>query len=360
MIMMRNAPNKVAPSAILGFIGKRPTWGDVTGAFGDIGTLVPIYLAMVSLNGLPPARSLILLGVVYIAAALYFRLPVPVQPLKAMAAIAIANGFGMPIIHAAAIWMGLIMLTLSWTGGIKWLSQWFSRPIVKGIQLGVGLMLMKTGFNLLFSDGYPVMSQSTGGAFLFSVPVFFTAFWLLVVPQIPLTLGNAVFAVSDTARDYFGRRAFRATPNRLATSIGIANLAAGFIGGLPVCHGSGGLTAHVRFGARTAWATIITGLLYLGLGLVFRHNSPHILSLMPLWFLAVLIFYVGLCHVWLVRNLEEKRVLALAMGLVGLASGNLAVALGVGFLLNWIYDNMPGISLRLKNRPTPDIQTYVR
>ncbi|MFA6028610.1 MAG: putative sulfate/molybdate transporter [Elusimicrobiota bacterium] len=312
--------------------------GDVLGAFGDAGVLVPIFLALVALNGLPPARALILVGLTYLAAGAYFRLPVPVQPLKAMSAIAIAAGLDMFAIRSAAVWMGLILVTLSWTGTIERIAAWFTRPIVKGIQLGVGLLLLKSALMLAFPAAARAL-HSTAGTAPHGVLGFLTAFWVLVLPQIPLTLGNSVFATADAARGYFGEGT-RADARRLSLSVGAANLAAGLLGGMPVCHGSGGLTAHYRCGARTARATALTGGLCLALGLLCGDGAAAVLRAVPSWALALLLVYVGLCHVWLVKGLAERRALALAIGAIGLLSGNLAVAMGCGLLLERVCDGL--------------------
>lgn len=315
----------------------RPVWGDVSGGFGDVGTMIPIFLSLAALCGLPPGRSLSLVGAVYVLAALFFRIPVPVQPLKAMAAIAIANGLGMPMIQAAALWMGLILLLAGSTGIIEWLSRWFTRPVVKGIQLGVGLMLLKAAVMLLLR-GVPLSAEGAEGAGFPGLESMLPALWLLVIPQLPLTLGNAVYASADVARDYFGHRAHRATPRNLALSLGGANLAAGLLGGLPVCHGSGGLTAHVRCGARTPWATVIAGSVFLVAGLVLRERAPMVLRLLPVELLSVLVGYVGLCHVMLIRGLDSKRPLAWGMGAAAVLSGNLAMALALGLVLDRVWD----------------------
>jgi len=96
-----------------------------------------------------------------------------------------------------------------------------------------------------------------------------TAFILLVIPQVPLTLGNAVVATSDAARLYFDRRASKVTYKALSISMGLANTAAGLLGGMPVCHGSGGLTAHYRFGARTGGSNLMIGTVCLALVVFF-------------------------------------------------------------------------------------------
>jgi len=315
----------------------RLSLGEWTGALGDLGTFVPIYLALVALNGLPPVRSLILVGMVYIGCSLYFRIPIPVQPLKAMGAIAIAKRLGMPMLAAGGLWMGVLLLTLAFTGRIGWLSRYFTQPIIKGIQLGVGLMLMKVGLKLITAG--PSHAASTGlSASPLNLFGFISVLWILVLPQLPLTLGNAVFAVSDAAHGYFpAGKTRRVTPRSLAISLGLANLITGALGGLPVCHGSGGLTAHYRFGARTAGSTIITGALYIVLALAFAGRAHKILGLIPTPLLGAMVIYVGICHVLLVQGLKEKNFLALGLGLIGLVTGNFTYALGFGLAAEQIY-----------------------
>ncbi len=304
------------------------------GALGDLGTFVPIFLSLVALNGLPPARTLFLVGIVYIGTALFFRLPVPVQPLKAMAAIAIAGGLGMPMIAAAGLWMGIVLFLLAVTGKIDWLARYFTRPVVKGIQLGVGLILLRTSLNLMTTTSYPANPGTTGGISSFpEASLLLPALWILVLPQLPLTLGNAIFAVSDVARDYFGRRAVRASHRNLAISLGLSNLAIGSLGGLPVCHGSGGLTAHYRFGARTGGATMIMGTIYILLGVVFIFTGSLFLRHVPPWLLGLMLLYVGVCHALLIRGLKERLWIAIGMALVGFLTSNLAYALLFGLVM---------------------------
>lgn len=301
------------------------------GALGDLGTFVPIFLGLAAVSGLPAAPTLLLTGTVYIATALFFRVPVPVQPLKAMAAIVIARGLGMPVLSAAGLWMGAILLGLGLSGRADALGRFFTPPIVKGIQFGVGLMLIKVGVGMLSSAqlGLETVQAAAGGP---GMADFLTAFWLLVLPQVPLTLGNSVYATADAAKEYFGEEARRVTPARLMISLGTVNLVAGFCGTLPLCHGSGGLTAHVRFGARTAGSTLLLGASFVVLGAVFSGSAQGALGSIPPALLGLMLLYVGACHALLLRGLREKRILAVAMGAVGLMTGNLAYALVLGLL----------------------------
>lgn len=305
--------------------------GDLTGALGDLGTFVPIYLALVAFAGLAPAPSLLLVGGVYVAASLYFRTVVPVQPLKAAAAIVLASGLGAPMLAAAGVWLGLVLALLVLTGSVERVGRFFTRPIVKGLQLGVGLMLVKVGL-VLMSAGHVAAGAARAAAPL-DVWGACSSLWLLALPQLPLTLGNSVFATAETAREFFGEEAARMTPRRLCVSLALANLAAGVLGAMPLCHGSGGLTAHRRFGARGAGATVIAGAFYILLALVFADRSPAVLRAIPPAALGAMMVYVGVCHALLLRGLTERLWLAWTVGAIGLLTGNLALALGFGLVV---------------------------
>jgi MFS superfamily sulfate permease-like transporter len=166
---------------------------------------------------------------------------------------------------------------------------------------------------------------------------FATAFTVLVLPQAPLSFANSCLATADAARSYFGERAAAVRPGRLATTFGSANLLAGAIGGMPVCHGAGGLTAHVSFGARTAGAPVAVGVALVALALGAGAGLATLLTAFPLPLLAALLAAAGLLHIGLLRDLHDGRdwALALVVGAIGWQA-NLALALAVGLLLWWI------------------------
>ncbi len=304
------------------------------GAFGDIGVLVPILLSLAVVNGIDLGRALALTGVAYIGSALYFRLPIPVQPLKAMAAIALAQGLGLNVIRAGSLWVGVILLALVLSGGIRWMARLFPPMIVKGLQLGVGLLLVKSAWKMYF----PAVFH--GHPSLLALPPlaprdFWTSLIVLVLPQIPLTLGNAVFGASDALDTYYKERAKSATPDRLCTSIGLINIVVGLLHGYPLCHGSGGVTAHARLGAKTAGATLIMGSVCLALAIFLGEESYRWLARIPPRFLGVLLLYVGAFHCRLAADLEQghERLVALFMGLVTVFTSHLDWALGMGLML---------------------------
>ena len=167
---------------------------------------------------------------------------------------------------------------------------------------------------------------------------FSTALVVLVIPQLPLTLTNSVVATVDTARTYFGQRAVRVTPVRTSLSVALQNLWAGLMGGLPACHGSGGLTAHYRMGARTPAATAITGTLLIVVGLLFGRSALEVRSLMPYAVLGALLLYVSVQHLLLGLKLKEPRHLTVVAAVGAVAAtpfGNLAMGMGVGMGVYW-------------------------
>jgi SulP family sulfate permease len=174
---------------------------------------------------------------------------------------------------------------------------------------------------------------------------FAIALTTLVLAQLPLTFGNSVVATADAERSYFGQRAARVRPNRLAASIGLTNLATGLAHGLPLCHGAGGVTAHYKLGARTAAATASVGALYLALALAFGASLPAVLQLLLPGALAGMLLYVAIQHGVLASQLESAldRVIAAGVGVITLLSGNLAIGFGAGaavVLARWALERL--------------------
>jgi sulfate permease, SulP family len=358
---------------------------ELAGALGDLGVLVPIAVALIVKNGLTPTAVLLPAGLLYVVAGLVYRLPVPVQPLKAFGAIAIAHGFGADDIAAGALLMGMLFLVLGVSGLLDWVSKVFPQPIIRGIQLSVGLLFCQLAWKLVsatpkaFTDhrnsiwwlagatvvviavalllrrrqitlvfiaiAVVAMVLTFHGSVTFgpsamhfphlSWTAFSAAAVALVLPQVPLSFANSCLATADTARAYFGDAARRVRPGRLATTIGLANLFAGSISGMPVCHGAGGMTAHRSFGARSGGAPIMLGSLLVAVALAIGATLTAALAGFPVPILAGLLTVAGLLHITLLKDLRGPWhwALALAVGITGFLS-NLAVAL-LGALLIW-------------------------
>jgi SulP family sulfate permease len=159
----------------------------------------------------------------------------------------------------------------------------------------------------------------------------------LVLPQFPLSFANSCLATADAARTYFGNAAERVRPGRLAITLGMANLFAGAISGMPVCHGAGGMTAHRSFGARSGGAPIMLGGTLIALALAIGATLTAALSGFPVPILAGLLTVAGLLHIALLKDLRHPAhwMLALAVGITGFLS-NLAVALVGGLVIWWL------------------------
>jgi MFS superfamily sulfate permease-like transporter len=195
---------------------------------------------------------------------------------------------------------------------------------------GVALMFLQAGDELAFGPSAIDLPE-------FNADVFWTALTLLVIPQLPLSFANSCLATADAARSYFGERAERVKPGRLATSFGAANVLAGAMSGMPVCHGAGGLTAHYAFGARTAGAPLLMGTVLVVVALAIGSGLAALLTAFPLPILAALLAAAGVLHLGLARDLKglEAWAIALVIAILGFVL-NLAIGLAAGLVLWWV------------------------
>ncbi len=357
------------------------------GAMGDLGTLLPLAFALVAYNGFPAVRLFFLWGMVYLITGHFFKIPVSVQPLKAMTVIAITSGIPSEFLSVTAVFYGLILLLLTQTGLIRWLQGLFSPAMIRGIQLGIGLLLGRKAFELIRSPGLYFGGQTVNSSILIGLAIvglivfyfsfksnkpftiFFllgcilvSSFWgvlpdpgkstgglisltlpnlkflqnacvLLIIPQLPLTLGNAVFAANDACHEFWPERSGKVTSDKLARSIGISNIGIGFLGGFPICHGAGGIAAHARFGAKTGGATMILGGILVLLS-VFDHLG-NILFLIPIPILGALLLIDSWSMIRLTGRLPkiENQIIALSVGLSAFFTNNLSIAVAVGFVI---------------------------
>ena len=365
----------------------RAITGDVSGALADLGILVPLTAALVVVNGLDVGSVLLLAGLLVVTAGLVFRIPFPVQPLKALTALAVAQRLGPDVIHAAGLEIGVVLMLMSLTGLATLMSKLFTKPVVRALQFGVGWLLVVTAVKLVVNPPAVFVNSpssrtglllaaatvvvvviaawrrwyllsialvvagvivtllveqpSFGGPSIdlptFSIPpwsVFGTAFVLLVIPQIPLTYGNAVVGVSDLAREQFGERARRVSPARVALVCGLGNVASATFGGMPMCHGSSGLSAHVRMGAQTWKMNAMLGGTLITLGVFFSDQVLEMFGLLPVWVLGGFLAYAGIRHAMLVLDLEPIQIaLAIAAAAVGIWTSNLAYTTAIALVI---------------------------
>ncbi|MBW1988388.1 MAG: putative sulfate/molybdate transporter [Deltaproteobacteria bacterium] len=156
------------------------------------------------------------------------------------------------------------------------------------------------------------------------------ALFALVLPQTPMTLGNAVIAYADLSQDYFGRRSARVTYRFACISMALANGVSFLLGGIPLCHGAGGLAAHFRFGARTAGSNLMIGGLFAALAILWGDQALALLRFLPMAVLGVLLIYAGSQLALTLLDVKERKDLFVAVLILGIT---LASSLAWGFVI---------------------------
>ena len=358
---------------------------ELAGAFGDLGTDLPLLIGIIAASGMDSAGVLVMFGLMQVFSGLWYGLPMPVQPLKAFAALVIAQKIPGRVIFGGGLAIGASMLVLSVTGLIDALARLVPKPVIRGIQFGLALQLATLALrDYVPADGLPgyvlaatsflltavllgnrrwpaallVLALGVGYGLLFKLdfataqraiglhlPTWHVPQWpdvaagalLLALPQIPLSLGNSVLATRQVAHDYFPERGL--TVRQISFTYALMNLVNPFLGGFPVCHGSGGMVGHYTFGGRTGGSVVLYGVLFLVLGLGFSQGFQQLVHIFPLPILGVLLLFEALTLATLLRDIAGSRpdlLLALLVGLLcaGLPYGYL-VGLVVGTALHY-------------------------
>ena len=352
---------------------------EFAGAFGDIGTDLPLIIAMILVAGLDAASALIMFGVMQVFTGLRYGIPMPVQPLKAMAALVIAQKLSGGVLFGGGLAIGVIMLVLTVTGLIGWLARVVPKNVVRGIQFGLGLQLAMlavkdyvlaegaagyalaaAGFvitivllgNRRFPAALFVIALGVAYALIFKVNFdvvwrgasfhlphlrmvsrqdLLTGLIVLAVPQIPLSLGNSILATRQVAEDFFPERPL--TIRQISFTYSIMNLVNPWFGGIPTCHGSGGMAGHYTFGARTGGSVIIYGCLYLSLGLFFSGCFAQLIQVFPKPILGVMLAFEGLAMLLLVRDIAKSKADLFIAMLVGLMAAGLPYGYAIGLII---------------------------
>ena len=357
------------------------------GSFGDLGTLIPFVVAYVAVLKMDPFGILFSFGAAMVICGAYYKTPFPVQPMKAIGAVAATQAAQTATITQGTVFgadlaTGVIWLILGLTGAAKHISRLVPRPVVIGIVLGLGIGFMIEGIRWM-SGGWLIAAIGLLGTVLLlsnkAVPAMFlllvfgaacgayqhpeilqvlaaakigfhlprialaaiswhdlvigTAF--LALPQLPLTLGNAVIAIREENNRLFPDQSV--TENGVATSTGLMNLGSAFFGGVPMCHGAGGMAGHVAFGARTGGAPIILGVILLSLALFFSGSIQTVFGLMAQPVLGVILFLTGAqLALGSCDFSKDKGERFITLATAAFALWNVGVAFVVGILLHQI------------------------
>ena len=359
---------------------------EFAGAFGDLGTLVPFVVGYITLNRMDPLGVLVALGVFKIFAGLYFRTPMPIQPMKAIGGMAIAHASTTTpgMIWGAGIFTGIFWLLMGLTGAVTWIEKITAKPVVRGIMLGLGLSFIMEGLGmmrtqplvaiggacltllLLTSRRYPAIlallvygiivafitnpglsSDLSHISIRFRWPEvgipriswneLVAGFIFLGLPQAPLTLGNAIIGSAAENNQHFPDRPV--TARKISIDHGIMNLASPFLGGIPVCHGAGGMAGHIRFGARTGGSLVILGLIILVTGLFLSDSVSLILQVFPRSVLGVILLFAGVELSLVIKDVRlKKENLFVLVVTAGVAMWNMGVAYLAGLILYYALD----------------------
>lgn len=376
---------------------------ELAGSLGDLGTLLPIAIAMVLFNGLNGLGLFLSIGVFYIASGLYYGVTVPVQPMKVIGAYAIATAMNPDQILASSLLMGVFLLIIGLTGAIDLIRKVTPQSVIRGVQLSTGALLISGGVKFMIGTSkYQRLQQAVephlsvqslgplpislvigggaaivtlllldnkrfpagliavagglvvglalgarfdwGGGLGFHLPDilpfgfpgkadFTFALFALVLPQLPMTLGNAVLAYTDLSKEYFGERSARITNRNACVSMALANFLSFGLGGMPLCHGAGGLAAHYRFGARTAGSNLMIGGIFLVLAVLFGEDIVGLFNLLPLSVLGALLLFAGAQLTLTIMDLDRREDYFVATLILGIT---LASNLAAGFIAGMV------------------------
>ena len=343
--------------------------GAVTGAIGDSITVIPLVVALALLTDVSLPHALVAFGAFQVVWGVRYGLPVSVEPMKALAALAIAGALTYAELALAGVILGVLLLAIGLSGTLAYVERWIGEPVIRGVQFAVGLVLLETGIGLAVDDplvalvGVAIAAVSAlaghGKASALAVALVGVATALVVaglpaprlpgapptpglgaaltratfdgvVAQLAMTIGNAALATSLLFSALLDAEV---TPDELSTTMGVTNLIAVPLGGIPMCHGCDGVAGKYAFGARTGGANVILGAGYLVAALF---ATPALIAAFPLAMLGALLAIVA---VSLARNVTDSgnRALSVGIGLLALAT-NLGVAFLVGIAVHLAWE----------------------
>ncbi len=341
--------------------------GELTGALGDSITVLPLVVALGALTPLSVPHVLLWFGVFQVVWGVTYGLPLSVEPMKALAGLTIAGALSVGELAAAGLLAGAVLFAGGRLGLLTRVERFVAEPVIRGIQLAVALLLAQAGLELGLADpglavaalavtaaavllgagrasalvvlaggvglaladvGVPAPALPALALFPAGGPQVTVGAVEGLLAQLAMTVGNAVVATSLLVSDLFDHEV---AADDLATSMGAMSLVSVPFGGLPMCHGSGGLAGKYAFGARTGGANVLLGVLYVLAALV-----AGLVVAFPTAVLGVLLILVA-AQLGRTALGTNRLALTVAIGVVGLLAnvgvafvGGLAVSLWVG------------------------------
>jgi SulP family sulfate permease len=382
---------------------------ELAGSLGDLGTLLPLAIGMILINGLNPMGLFLSVGLFYIFSGLYFQVTSPVEPMKVISAYAISTGLSASQIQASTGWLFIFLMFIGVTNIITPIGRFILKPVIRGVQLSTGILLIAQGVELMIGSAkfqtmhkaaepylgiqslgplplglligcvlglmtlfllenkrLPAAILVVGTGLLIGLTLgtgqgfdqlrlgiylptllpygwpsatdFSFALLMLVLPQIPMTVGNAVIANSDLSLQYFPQDGQRVTYRALCISMALANLGSFFLGGMAMCQGAGGLASRYRFGARTAGSNLIIGGIFVALAVFLGAGAVALLYLLPLSALGVLLIFAGGQLSLTLIDMKSRKELFIPLLMVGITlASNLAVGFSVGIVAAYLF-----------------------
>jgi predicted benzoate:H+ symporter BenE len=356
--------------------------GEVSGSLGDLGTFLPHIVGAITVVKMDPTGILTTFGLFYAFTGAFYGVPMAVQPMKAASAAVLIEPMDPAAIAGAGLVIGAVFLILGVTGVVSRLARALPGSIAAGLQLGLGLSLAALGIRLIETQiwlGVAVLVLMLGlmryqrspvalvavlvgiavGQVLGIAPPFPTPDFGLhlphlvlptwaqiihgtefaVLPQIPLTLTNAIIVTAAVSRQLFPKERHPVNERNLAITTGLGNLLSAPFGGYLMCHGAGGIAGHFRFGGRTATAPVLIGLIFVFLRMGFGESGYAMLKTIPDAVLGGLLLFSGI-ELALSAKLHEHQggdlFLVLLMAAIGVAL-NPAAAFAVGLPIAYAF-----------------------
>jgi len=345
---------------------------ELAGSMGDFGTLFPLAIGYIVVCKLNPAGFLVMMGLANIITGLVYRLPMPIEPMKVLAVVAIAQHWSPSMVYASGFAMGVIWLLFAGTGIMSWIARITPNSVIRGIQFALGVLLAVEAFKMLstwwllgiFSIMIVLVLRQNryapaaivlivlGLAIVLikgqfrqieppglSLPLL-TGFrleevWQTLIlagfAQIPLTATNAIIATSSLIKSYWPEKSL--SEKQLSLNMGIMNLILPFFGGMPLCHGAGGLAGQYYFGARTGGTNIIEGVIEISMGLFLASSIVALFAAFPTAIIGAMMFLVGIELTKFASDIRLKKDLT-PMGATLIVS--LLTNMAYGFLMGLI------------------------